>query len=170
MSLPVARGQDKRHTAQEVIAQIQQHAGIPWMKETVDTFKAGDPNTEVTGIATTMMATFDVLQRAAANHQNLIITHEPTFYAHVDRPEGMAESDAVWAEIMKGRAMSAQTSSSSSSGVGFLGLLAILFIALKLLGVIHWSWWWVLAPLWGGALIVLGLCVLIFCIAWRNKA
>lgn len=96
--LPVCEGQSKAPTAGEIIAQIQQQVGIPWMKDTVDTIKAGDPNTPVTGIATTMMATLDVLQRAAANHQNLIITHEPTFYNHLDRPEGMAESDAVWAE------------------------------------------------------------------------
>lgn len=41
------------------------------------------------------------------------------------------------------------SSSSSSSGVGFAGLLAIVFITLKLCNVIDWSWWWVLAPLWG---------------------
>ena len=96
--LQVCEAQSKALTAAEIIAQIQQHVGILWMKDTVDNIKAGDPNTPVTGIATTMMATLDVLQRAAANHQNLIITHEPTFYNHVDRPEGMAESDAVWAE------------------------------------------------------------------------
>jgi hypothetical protein len=39
-------------------------------------------------------------------------------------------------------------SSSASSGIGFTGLLAILFIGLKLGGVINWSWWWVLAPVW----------------------
>lgn len=38
---------------------------------------------------------------------------------------------------------------SSSSGIGFFGLLAILFIALKLTGMISWSWWLVTAPLWG---------------------
>lgn len=38
--------------------------------------------------------------------------------------------------------------SSSSGGVGFAGLLTILFIGLKLGGVITWSWWWVLSPLW----------------------
>lgn len=36
----------------------------------------------------------------------------------------------------------------SSGGIGFVGLLGILFIALKLTGYIHWSWWWVLAPIW----------------------
>ena len=40
------------------------------------------------------------------------------------------------------------SSSSSSSGIGFFGLLTILFIALKLTHVIDWSWWWVLAPIW----------------------
>lgn len=40
-------------------------------------------------------------------------------------------------------------SGSGSSGIGFLGMLAILFIALKLTGFIGWSWWWVTAPLWG---------------------
>ena len=36
----------------------------------------------------------------------------------------------------------------SSGGVGFVGLLTLLFIALKLIGPINWSWWWVLSPLW----------------------
>ena len=54
--------------------------------------------------------------------------------------------------------MSSNSSSSSSSGgIGFLGLLAIVFITLKLTGVISWSWWWVLAPLWGGFVLVLVL-------------
>lgn len=55
-------------------------------------------------------------------------------------------------------------SSSSSSGIGFVGLLTIVFIVLKLLGKITWSWWWVLSPLWisaGLALLIL-LGVLIF--------
>ena len=42
-----------------------------------------------------------------------------------------------------------------SGGVGFLGLLAVLFIGLKLTGVITWSWLWVLAPLWIPFAIVL---------------
>jgi putative NIF3 family GTP cyclohydrolase 1 type 2 len=90
--------QDKRPTARAVVAAIQEHVGVQWQKETVDTFKAGNPDTPVTGIAVTMMATMDVLQRAAANGQNFVITHEPTFYNHLDVPEGMAESDPVWKE------------------------------------------------------------------------
>src|SRR5216684_4942212 len=89
---------DQPLTAREVIARIQQHVGVPWRSDTVDTFKAGNPDTPVTGIAVTMMATLDVLQRAAANGQNLVITHEPTFYNHLDRPDGMDENNPVWKE------------------------------------------------------------------------
>ena len=38
---------------------------------------------------------------------------------------------------------------SKNTRIHFLPLLALLFIGLKLCGVIGWSWWWVLAPLWG---------------------
>ena len=79
-----ASAQERPLTAREVVQRIQEHVGVPWQKETVDTFKAGDPDTKVSGIAVTMMATFDVLQRAAASGTNLIITHEPTFYNHLD--------------------------------------------------------------------------------------
>ena len=34
----------------------------------------------------------------------------------------------------------------NSSGIGFTGMLTILFIGLKLTNVIDWSWWWVLSP------------------------
>ena len=90
--------QERRITAREVVAEIQKQVGVEWQKDTVDTFKAGDPDTAVTGIAVTMMATMDVLQRASAKGLNFVITHEPTFYAHLDTPEGMPESDPVWAE------------------------------------------------------------------------
>jgi putative NIF3 family GTP cyclohydrolase 1 type 2 len=98
LTAPFALGQDKQPTAREAIAAIQQHVGVPWQKETVDTFKAGNPDTPVTGIAVTMMATLDVLQRASAHGLNLVITHEPTFYNHLDTPEGMDQNDPVWAE------------------------------------------------------------------------
>jgi putative NIF3 family GTP cyclohydrolase 1 type 2 len=88
---------EKILTANEAIEQIKAHVGVPWQEPTVDTFKAGDPQTRVKGIAVTMMATLDVLQRAAANGQNLIITHEPTFYDHLDNPAQLpqGEDDAV---------------------------------------------------------------------------
>ena len=52
-----------------------------------------------------------------------------------------------------------------SSGIGFPGLLAVLFIALKLMGHIDWSWWWVLAPLWIPLGIVLGIVVIALILA-----
>ena len=95
-----ASAQERPLTAREVIQRIQEHVGVPWQKETVDTFKAGDPDTKVTGIAVTVMATFDVLQRAAASNANLIITHEPTFYNHLDdlKEIPQKENDPVLSE------------------------------------------------------------------------
>jgi len=90
---PSLAAQAKPLTAREVIARIQEHVGIPWMQQTVDTFKAGNPDAEVKGIAVTMMATLDVLQRAAAAGQNLIITHEPTFFNHLDKPDDLEQKD-----------------------------------------------------------------------------
>jgi putative NIF3 family GTP cyclohydrolase 1 type 2 len=96
----VASAQESPLTAREVVQRIQQHVGVPWQEETVDTFKAGDADTKVTGIAVTMMATFEVLQRAAASGANLIITHEPTFYNHLDKSSEIPqkENDPVLAE------------------------------------------------------------------------
>ena len=60
--------------------------------------------------------------------------------------------------------MSQQT---NSGGMTVAGLLGVAFVVLKLTGIINWSWWWVTAPFWGGAVIVLaallvaGIAVLI---------
>jgi len=87
-------------TAQDVIERIKSHVGISWLAQTRDTFKAGDPQTPVTGIVVTMMATYAVLQRAVANGQNLIIAHEPTFFDDPDKAEPVpqGEQDPVLAE------------------------------------------------------------------------
>jgi putative NIF3 family GTP cyclohydrolase 1 type 2 len=85
-------------TAQEIVTRIQQKLagdGIAWRAPTVDTFKAGRPDTAVRGIATTGMATFDVLRRASAAGRNFVITHEPTFYNHQDQTTGL-EGDATY--------------------------------------------------------------------------
>jgi len=71
-------------TVGEVIARIKKNVGIPWMEQTVDNLIAGSAETPVKGIATTMMATLDVMQRAAAAGRNMVITHESTFYSHQD--------------------------------------------------------------------------------------
>ncbi len=50
----------------------------------------------------------------------------------------------------------------TSSGVGFGGLLTILFIGLKLGGIINWSWWWVLSPIWLPIAVLLFIAALLF--------
>lgn len=82
-------------TAGQVLDRIKSHVGIPWRAQTVDTIIAGTPETPVRGIATTMMATLDVLKRAAAAGRNMVITHEPTFYSHQDRLDDIRE-DATY--------------------------------------------------------------------------
>ena len=52
-------------------------------------------------------------------------------------------------------------SKARSGGVGFGGLLFLLFLTLKLTHVIDWSWWWVTAPLWGGVAIFLGAILIV---------
>jgi hypothetical protein len=56
------------------------------------------------------------------------------------------------------------TQNNNSGGIGFFGLLGIVFITLKLLGYITWSWWWVLAPIWGPIALVLVMALLYACI------
>lgn len=85
-------------TAREIVLRIQQRLaaqGIAWRAETRDTFKAGNPDTGVRGIATTGMATFDVLRRAAAAGRNFVVTHEPTFYNDKDLTAGL-EADPTY--------------------------------------------------------------------------
>jgi hypothetical protein len=55
--------------------------------------------------------------------------------------------------------VSQNSNNSRSGGVSFLGALGLLFIGLKLGHVIHWSWWLVTLPLWGGAALVLAAVV-----------
>ena len=88
-----ARGLDL--TAQQVVDRIRSSVGVPWRGTTVDTFKAGDPQTAVTGIATAVMATLPVLRHAAAAGRNLIVTCEPTFYTGNDDP-GPRATDPVY--------------------------------------------------------------------------
>ena len=72
-------------TANQVIERVKQNLGVPWNDRSYrDTFKAGNPETEVKGIATTFMATLDLLQRAHAAGMNMVVTHEPTFWSDTD--------------------------------------------------------------------------------------
>jgi putative NIF3 family GTP cyclohydrolase 1 type 2 len=85
-------------TAQDIVARIQQKLaaqGIAWREGGRDTFKAGKPDADVQGIATTGMATFDLLRRANAKGRNFVVTHEPTFYNDRDLSAGL-ESDPTY--------------------------------------------------------------------------
>ena len=65
----------------------------------------------------------------------------------------------------------AEASTQSSGGIGFAGLLTIVFIVLKLTGVIAWSWLWVLSPIWISfaiALLVIGI-ILAYAVALEWK-
>ena len=64
--------------------------------------------------------------------------------------------------------MSSAQKVSYSGGIGFSGLLTIVFIILKLLGKIDWSWWWVLSPLWISFLLGLVILVLVLIIASKD--
>ena len=59
----------------------------------------------------------------------------------------------------------ANNTQNQSGGIGFFGLLAIVFITLKLTGYIAWSWWWVLAPLWAPVIFALVFFLVIVIVA-----
>lgn len=88
-------------TARDVAAKIQERLGGDWPGTGADGFKAGDPDTPVKGIATTAMATMEVLRKAALAGTNLVVTYEPTFFSRRDGaaapPGGVAPDDPVYA-------------------------------------------------------------------------
>jgi putative NIF3 family GTP cyclohydrolase 1 type 2 len=83
-------------TIQNVIDDILSQIEDSPFDGSVDTVKAGDPEVEVTGIVSTFMATHLVLQRAVELGANFVITHEPTFYNHLDETDWLAD-DPVYA-------------------------------------------------------------------------
>ena len=54
----------------------------------------------------------------------------------------------------------------SSGGIGVCTVLFLIFLVLKLCGVITWSWWWVTAPLWIPVALFLGVCLVVFVVAF----
>jgi|ERR1017187_6677285 putative NIF3 family GTP cyclohydrolase 1 type 2 len=84
-------------TAADAWLRIQHRYAPAPPPDTVDTLKAGDPSTAVTGIATTFLDTMDVLREAVRRGDNLVISHEPTFYNHRDDPTFFA-NDPIYRE------------------------------------------------------------------------
>ena len=74
-------------TASEIVDRIRGKVGVPWKTDTVDTFKAGDQATAVTGITITSMATMQVLKKSVAAGANMVITAEPTYFGKADNPD-----------------------------------------------------------------------------------
>jgi hypothetical protein len=82
-------------TAAQLTDRIRDKMGVPWRDGTADGFKAGSADAIVGGVVTTVMATADVLRRAAVAGRNLMIVQEPTFYSAADDGGGRA-GDAVF--------------------------------------------------------------------------
>jgi putative NIF3 family GTP cyclohydrolase 1 type 2 len=82
-------------TVQQAIERIQRNIGAPWERETLDGVKAGVVSAELTGIATTAMATMHVLDRAVKERTNLVLTAEPVFFGRLDGP--FAADDPIYA-------------------------------------------------------------------------
>ncbi len=56
----------------------------------------------------------------------------------------------------------------NSGGMGFWGVLGLIFVVLKLTEVINWSWWWVTLPFWLGPVAVIGFLVIAAIISTRG--
>jgi len=82
-------------SVKEVIDEILSTLEIEIPDGSVDTLKSGGWNMEVTGIATTFMSTLEVLKQANSEGINLILTHEPTYYNHLDSRETYGRDDPV---------------------------------------------------------------------------
>jgi hypothetical protein len=63
----------------------------------------------------------------------------------------------------------ASSSSSSSGGIGFTGLLTVLFVGLKLTSVIAWPWLWVLSPIWIPLLLLMVILIVVEVLAASLK-
>lgn len=87
-------------TPQEVVNLIKKNVTCDWATQTVDNFKAGDPNSKLTGIAVCMFADMNTLREAVKQNCNFILTHEPVFYNHLDETNAFA-NDPVFHEKMK---------------------------------------------------------------------
>lgn len=86
-------------TAAQIVDRIKAAIGVPWREQTVDRIVAGSTDTIVHGIATTMMATLEVLQRAVAAKRNFVVTHESTFFSHQDRTDNIAQDPTYLAKL-----------------------------------------------------------------------
>src|SRR5581483_9439314 len=91
------------YTVKQIMDKFIAEVGAGVLPNTVDTLKAGSPDTVVTGIVTTMFATIDIIRKAIKIGANFIIAHEPTFYNHTDNTTWL-QNDEVYqykADLLK---------------------------------------------------------------------
>jgi putative NIF3 family GTP cyclohydrolase 1 type 2 len=92
-------------TANEVVDRIRKKLageGVVWSPSAFDGFHLGDPNTIVTGVATTFQPTLSVLQRATAAGRNLVVCHESTYWDGFDPVESLRNDPVCRAKIRFG--------------------------------------------------------------------
>lgn len=84
---PLAFGQGASSaslTAADIIGRIRKNIGAEWKGDSVDSIKAGDASTRVTGVVTTSLASMAVLQQTVKAGANFVVTFEPTFFSRAD--------------------------------------------------------------------------------------
>lgn len=84
-------------TVQSIIDTVLHTIPVQLPPDTVDTLKLGDPSLQVSGIAVCFLANLPVLRQAVQRGLNFVITHEPTFYNHLDKADWLA-GDTVYEE------------------------------------------------------------------------
>ena len=89
---------NKVMTAEGLIEIIIDKTKAETVSNTVDIIKEGNPETKVTGIVTCMFATMEVLKKAVEKNCNLIITHEPLYYNHLDSSENFKNDEVYLAK------------------------------------------------------------------------
>jgi putative NIF3 family GTP cyclohydrolase 1 type 2 len=114
--VPFARG--AALTANDVIARIQSAAGAPGPETGADGFKAGDPGVTVKGIATTAIATLDVLKQAAKSGLTLIVACEGVYFGQQGPGRGAGPGGGAAAQGQGGRAGQGQGGGRGQEGLG----------------------------------------------------
>jgi putative NIF3 family GTP cyclohydrolase 1 type 2 len=90
-----AQNADDSLTAYRVLSLMRENLNGKWNRQTVDTFKTGNPGDKVKGIATCMFVDMNVLKKAVENNCNVIITHEPFNYIGIDNIPDYLKNDDV---------------------------------------------------------------------------